>query len=1327
MTIRTISHTCIIMCLLLSSRTEAQSQYGTYPIDNISLDNIILSSGFWNKRNSVNRQLTIRNAADSCNTSGRISNFRKAAGQTGYFVGKHTYDDTDVYKVIEAIANTIQLSPNAQLKSRMEQFVNYVAEAQEDDGYLFTARTAAAPDAPHPWIGDSRWVNEPFSSYELYDCAYLYRAAIAHYHATNSTKLLDVAKKNADLLVKVFMDGKLKIESGHQAVETALTDLYTVTGEKNYLALSQYLMSLRGTNTSRQNEYNQTHTTAVKQDKAVGNATRAMNMYCAMTDIAATQQDTEYLNAVRSIWDDMTGTKFHITGGVGTDSPDDVFGEEYELPTEYATCTARAAIASIEWNNRMFRLSGESKYIDAAERTLYNVLLASVSTNGISVSPVNPLYSKGDITRVSDFSCADQHTDVCQFIPRVQSMTYGHTKDSVYVNLFTNSTAQIYLSDKTFVTMTQTTNYPWDGEININVDSLNGVSKLNLLIRIPGWARNTPVDGSLYYYSDDNAGDVTLFVNGKQTSISIKNGYAVLSRTWKKNDKVTLHLPMNVRRVKASDKVTSLNGLVALECGPVVYCLEGYDNDGVVDNCVVKDGAMINREWTSDFNGTYKLSIDGVRTSYDTHGSITETDDKLTAIPYFAWNNRGANERMSVWLPYEASASSPTCDDIPTDTLDYETSILIQTDENGSSTCEYIVLDKTTIAARLGITAKQVTSLYGKTLNCYALNPDGSVESGNSASSTHWFNNKGFVTNTQRGDACVYSELEISKTRLKVGQNPGHCVNGKRYLMEQLLCYYPADNKKNAHRLVLRTHLNVLDDLTPVKSDTLSIHVYAEENHDDGEKYLPSQPVYLDRAKIKSSLGFDYTQMATAFEEGKVRLQAVEPDGSLNNEQTSRTPGQWFNADGFVVNSGNDDATIFCDLNTYSCILNIGQKPWTCNVGDTYRFRQAITTTDTNESTHKRLVLDVTLDIADDVETPAVLTEDGSFCIENIRVNTFVHDFEYALEDTSVVEYYNVGPVTPRDKPAALPEGWEALNGAEQLRNLLPDMTYSYKCVKDGKTVSKGTFKTSGQVRMIDTDYVPNLRDMGGWATTSGKHIVYGLLYRGSAIKSITSNVPYSQEDCDMLHELGIKAELDLRNLNETNGLTKSMIGDDVDYALIPNPEHYHDGAVYHPEYYYDDFEYIIGHLRKGHPVYFHCIIGCDRTGTLACLLEGLLGVSLSDICKDYELSTFSDNNSARTKDKIADLLDYILSLDGNTVQDKFITYWSTVAKVPMTDINEFMSYMLGEKTISSIHNHSTRTDDTDITFDMSGRRVVISDNTKKGMLYIRNGKKIIR
>ncbi len=648
--------TLIIAGISLLFAIPSNAQIKDYPIKPVPFTHVHVNDSFWTPKLTVNAEVTIPYTLDKCEQNGRMDNFLRAAGRLpGDKLTQFTFDDTDVYKVIEGASYGLQVKENPKMEKYLDSLIGIVAAAQEPDGYLYTFRTVKTK-TPHEWIGSKRWEKEEELSHELYNSGHLFESAVAHYQATGKKNLLNIAIKNADLLVRDFGPGKLQIYPGHQVVEIGLVKMYRATGNKAYLDLAKFFLDVRG---PKGDPYNQAQARVVDQKEAVGHAVRAAYMYTGMADIAALTGDKEYLAAIDAIWKDVVYKKLYITGGIGATGNGEAFGDAYQLPNMSAYAETCAAIANVYWNSRMFQLHGESKYYDILERTLYNGLLSGVSLSGNRFFYPNPLASMHQHDRSNWFSCACCITNMARFLPSVPGYVYAQNGNNLYVNLFMSNKANIDLTVGN-VKITQKTDYPWQGKVDLTVDP-DRSANFALRIRIPGWATGQPVNGDLYNYMNANPQAIQITLNGKKVNYEMEKGYAVIKRNWKRGDLVSFTLPMTVQKVLANDKVKDDAGKFALERGPIVYCLEGPDNkDSLVHNILIDKSARVAASFVQNkLSGIEQLSVTGkgMKRQSGTE-ALLETEQTITAIPYFAWNNRGPSD-MSVWVPYTHSAARP--------------------------------------------------------------------------------------------------------------------------------------------------------------------------------------------------------------------------------------------------------------------------------------------------------------------------------------------------------------------------------------------------------------------------------------------------------------------------------------------------------------------------------------------------------------------------------------------------------------------------------------------------------------------------------------------
>ena len=612
--------TAIFVSSLCGSMQAQDAPHG-YPYSPVPFTSVKVTDSFWGQRLKASREVTIPLAFSKCEESGRYENFVKAAHPSeNYKVEGLPFDDTDVYKTIEGASYLLQTYPDKKLKSYIDSVLTIVAAAQEPDGYLYTSRTMN-PKRPHDWSGSRRWEKVEDLSHEFYNLGHMVEGAIAHYQATGKRNFLDIAIRYADCVCREIGsgEGQLVRVPGHQIAEMALAKLYIVTGDQKYLDEAKFFLDQRG-HTSRRDAYSQAHKPVVEQDEAVGHAVRATYMYAGMADVAALKKDTAYVEALNRLWDDVVLRNMYVTGGIGSSRHNEGFTEDYDLPNLDAYCETCASVGMVYWNQRMNQFTGDSKYIDVLERSMYNGALAGVSLAGDRFFYVNPLESNGDHHRQAWYGCACCPSQISRFLPSIGNYIYGTSDKALWVNLFIGNTTEVTIDGKKVV-MKQETDYPWDGLVKLTVTSEQPLGK-ELRIRIPGWCKS-----------------YTLSVNGNKVDSTTDKGYTVI-KEWKTGDLIVLNMDMPVEKVSADPRVRQNTGKRALQRGPLVYCLEETDN--------AKDFADLALTPTSSFE---------VKDEPDNLGGIRSikaisNGQTLHFIPYYAWDNRKAG-KMKVWIDYQ--------------------------------------------------------------------------------------------------------------------------------------------------------------------------------------------------------------------------------------------------------------------------------------------------------------------------------------------------------------------------------------------------------------------------------------------------------------------------------------------------------------------------------------------------------------------------------------------------------------------------------------------------------------------------------------------------
>ena len=661
----------LILFFSFSFLLVVNAQQKDYPIQALDFTKVTLQDHFWTPRIETNRLVTIPTSFARCESTGRVKNFLMAAAKTGKYCTRFPFDDTDIYKTIEGASFSLAMHYDAKLDAYVDSMIQIISNAQEPDGYLYTARTIDKINV-NPYFGKERWVKERESSHELYNDGHLYEAAAAHFLATKKTSLLNIALKNADLVCSVFGADKLQVAPGHEIIEMGLVKLYRITGKVAYLNTAKFFIEERGNykgydskskDPFKNGAYWQDDIPVKQQQEAEGHAVRAGYLYSAMADIAALTEDKEMLAAVDRIWNNETSKKMYVQGGVGAIGDGERFGANYELPNSTAYNETCAAIANIYFNHRMFLLHGDSKYIDVLEKVLYNGFLSGVGLDGKTFFYTNAMqiqqflqHPDMEVERSGWFECSCCPTNIARLMPSIPGYIYAQKKDIVYANLFISGTASLLVNNQK-IQIKQENNYPWDGNLNFTILTEQATA-FSMQIRIPGWATNQAIPNNLYHFSNHSNSMVSININGKSVNYEIQNGYAILNRLWNKNDVIKVILPMEARRVISDSLLKDNIGKTSLQRGPLMYCAEWIDNEGKTSNIILSKSATISTSFNPNIlHGVTVLKSQASQIEISSNGLEVKTITKpFTAIPYYAWANRGKGE-MTVWIPEKITAT----------------------------------------------------------------------------------------------------------------------------------------------------------------------------------------------------------------------------------------------------------------------------------------------------------------------------------------------------------------------------------------------------------------------------------------------------------------------------------------------------------------------------------------------------------------------------------------------------------------------------------------------------------------------------------------------
>ncbi|GGA26060.1 glycoside hydrolase family 127 protein [Paenibacillus physcomitrellae] len=603
--------------------TTTAKQVGVVNWDEVSFTKVKMTDHFWRPRLEVLNKITLPSCLEKCEDTGRIANFAKAGGLIeGEFEGIY-FNDSDVYKVLEGVAYSLMLERDKGLEAEADRIIDLIAAAQEPDGYLCTYYTLVAPD--------DKWTD--MEKHEMYNGGHLIEAAVAYFDATGKRKLLDVACRLADHYDQTFGPGKRHWVEGHQEVELALIKLYRATGEERYWKLACWLLEERGhghgvgaiwDKPEWGPAYCQDDVPVREIKKVTGHAVRAMYLYSAMADAVHVSGDPAYVDALQRVWAHTVERNMYVTGGIGPSHHNEGFTHDYDLPNESAYCETCAAIAMVFWNHRMNLLFGDGKYADVVEREMYNGALSGIALSGDRFFYVNPLASEGHHHRVPWFDTSCCPTNLARFLPSIGQYVYARTDQGLVVNQYMQGEAEIALKNGNRVTLKQKTSYPWSGTVQLEVSpETSGVFTLQL--RVPGWCRGYRVQAGGEWLSGVEA--------------LVERGYLSIERHWAAGDTILLELDMPVQLNRAKQEVEADRGRVAVQRGPVVYCIEQVDHPGLkYDEMTWSAFGKLRVEYRSDLLG-------GIAALEGKDGS----GRTCRFIPYYAWDNREPGF-MQVWI-----------------------------------------------------------------------------------------------------------------------------------------------------------------------------------------------------------------------------------------------------------------------------------------------------------------------------------------------------------------------------------------------------------------------------------------------------------------------------------------------------------------------------------------------------------------------------------------------------------------------------------------------------------------------------------------------------
>jgi uncharacterized protein len=635
----------------------------------VPLQQVKIEKGFWEERQTKNRETTIPAIYDKMEETGRIKSWELDPNREKpkFNPVVHMFWDSDTGKWLESVGYSLATHPDPDLQKIADDLINAIEKAQLEDGYLNTYFPVVDPDGQ--WKDLRDW-------HEMYNAGHLIEGAVAYFQATGQRKMLDVLIRFADHIDERFGkdDGKKRGYPGHPELELALVKLYRETGEKRYLDLATYFINERGQDPSyfdiEANErgenredfwaqtyrYCQAHAPIREHEGATGHSVRACYLYAGIADVALETDNAELLEVSRLIWDDLTQHQMYVTGGLGPAITNEGFTFAYDFPTETAYAETCASIALAFWAHRMFHLDPNSRYIDVMELAIYNGSLSGVSYEGDEFFYANPLASYPNVNPYEKYSgiLTDQYyrrsewfycpccpPNLSRLVASIGEYTYSQAGNRVYAHLYHDNTVSLDINGQS-IKLEQSTNYPWDETINFTIHT-DEATQFELALRIPKWCYSHHVS-----------------INGEAQSVTSEKGYIVLSRKWSEGDNVELTLSMPVERIASHPEVRQAAGQIALQRGPIIYCLEQVDNGARLANVVIPDSVVLESSFDENlFNGVTVIMGDALRVElakesvelyrHRSQEEVKHTPFTFRAIPYYLWANREPGE-MRVWI-----------------------------------------------------------------------------------------------------------------------------------------------------------------------------------------------------------------------------------------------------------------------------------------------------------------------------------------------------------------------------------------------------------------------------------------------------------------------------------------------------------------------------------------------------------------------------------------------------------------------------------------------------------------------------------------------------